>query len=283
MKGFLYFVVLITCYFIAGYLFSDFRANLSATPRSTTSGACTVESEAIDNGQKCLVRQPKYVVPILMFHYIRTVTDPNDKLGISLSVPPETFDKMVKSISDAGYQSISLEDFAAGKIKDKSIIFTFDDGYDDAYTQALPVLQKYNYTGTFFIIGDMVGKQFYMTKDQISEMKSAGMEIGGHTMSHVNLANTAEKRATEEISKGQVDRAPVMAFPSGKYSAATLEILKKLKIKAAVTTIEGLAGDTCDPLQLPRVRVGPGTNILDQIKSFKTKNTYCGSLIGGTI
>lgn len=207
----------------------------------------------------------KIYVPILMYHYIRAYTDLTDPLGIQLSVSPATFDKQLATLAAAGYQTISLQDFAARKIKDKSIILTFDDGYDDHYTQALPILQKYHDTATFFIVSGFVGRSEYMTKAQIQQLADAGMEIGGHTIGHKNLASMEYEPAVKEIALSMTDRAPVFAYPSGKYNPVTLDIVSGLGIEAAVTTNLGVATETSSLYELPRIRVKEPTDLLKVI------------------
>lgn len=205
-------------------------------------------------------------VPILMYHYIRDYQDrTDDPLGIQLSVSPKTLDKQLSVLKDAGYETISLEDFANGKYEPKSFIITFDDGYDDHYTSALPILEKYNNTATFFIVSGFLGRTGYMTTPQVQQLKLAGMEIGGHTITHLNLANAQYEKAISEISTSMRSRDSVFAYPSGKYNPVTLDIVSGLGIKAAVTTNLGAATETNSMFELPRIRVKEHTDLLKRI------------------
>jgi len=204
-------------------------------------------------------------VPILMYHYIRDYTDPNDPLGIALSVSPVMFDQQLKSLKQAGYHPISLMNFVNGQYGQNPIILTFDDGYDDHYTAALPTLQKYGFTATFFIVGGFIGKGGYMTKAQIDGLKAAGMEVAGHTITHRNLATSTYTVAYQEISQSIKDLVPLFAYPSGKYSNDTLTILTSLRIRAAVTTDLGVATELSNLQTLPRIRIKEKTDILKVI------------------
>jgi len=207
----------------------------------------------------------KVNVPILMYHYIRDYTDPNDPLGIQLSVSPSTFDKQLATLATAGYETISLEDFVAKRYKPKSIILTFDDGYDDHYTAAWPLLKKYHDTATFFIVSGFVNRTRYMTKDQIQQLKDAGMEIGGHTVDHKNLATMPYDKAIEEVFLSMTGRDPVFAYPSGQYNIETLDIVSALGNQAAVTTNLGIATEESPLFELPRIRVKEQTDLLKVI------------------
>ncbi|HUD20808.1 MAG TPA: polysaccharide deacetylase family protein [Candidatus Saccharimonadales bacterium] len=209
--------------------------------------------------------KPTVFVPILMYHYIRDYTDTTDPLGINLSVSPATFKKQLETLKAAGYQTISLNNFAVKKYGSKPVILTFDDGYDDHYTAALPVLQQENMTGTFFIVRNFVGTKGYMTRTQIQSLEQAGMEVGAHTIDHKNLATMEYEAAVNDISLSLAGTDNVFAYPSGKYNATTLDIVSGLKIAASVTTNEGVATDKSSLYELPRVRVKEGTDIIKDI------------------
>ena len=223
-------------------------------------------SEPFDQAESNLPpNQPSVYVPILMYHYIRDYQNQDDPLGIQLSVSPQAFDKQLSILKKAGYETISLEDFANGKYQPKSIVLTFDDGYDNHVTEALPILQKYNYSATFFVVSGFVGRTYYMTAPQIQQLKLAGMEIGGHTITHLNLANASYEKAITEISTSLRSRDPVFAYPSGKYNPTTLDVVSGLGVKAAVTTNIGVATEKSNFFELPRIRVKEQTDLLKRI------------------
>lgn len=204
-------------------------------------------------------------VPILMYHYIRDYRNENDILGEQLSVAPATLDRQLAIIKAEGYETISLSDFAAKKYQGKPIILTFDDGYKDHFTNALPILDKYDFSATFFVATGLLGKDGYMTEAEVTQLKAAGMEIGGHTINHKNLANTQYEKAIEEIASSLRGRDKVFSYPSGKYSFETLDIVSGLGIKAAVTTNIGIATEMSNIYELPRIRVKEKTDLLKRI------------------
>lgn len=220
------------------------------------------------------INQPSRFVPILTYHYIRDYSDQNDQLGIQLSVAPSTFDLQMSTLKNAGYQTVSLQQLAQGSYPSKAVVITFDDGYQDQYLNALPVLKKYNYIATFFIVGSFVNRPSYMNTYQVSQLSTNGMEVGGHTMNHINLANAQYLKAYTEISQSLVGRDPVFAYPSGKYSNASINILRSLGVKAAVTTNIGVATNKSDLLLLPRISIRNTTKVIDlinqEIKVAKT-------------
>ena len=130
-------------------------------------------------------------VPILMYHYISAPPAGADIYRRDLSVTPALFESHLKYLTDAGYHAITLDDLlyalAQGReLPAKPVILTFDDGYEDNYTNAFPLLQKYNMVGHFFIISDFVNQERpgYMTWPQIEEMAAAGQRFGSHSRDH---------------------------------------------------------------------------------------------------
>ena len=208
---------------------------------------------------------PTIFVPILMYHYIRDYTNQDDQLGIGLSVAPSVFSQQLQDLKKAGYRSISLNDFAAKKYDSKSVVITFDDGYEDHYINALPILKELGMTGTFFIVRNFVGTPGYMSRSQIDELRQSGMEIGGHSVGHKNLANLEYEAAVRDISTSLLGTDNIFCYPSGKYSPTTLDIVSGLGVMASVTTNYGIATDKSAVQELPRIRVKQATNILKRI------------------
>lgn len=204
----------------------------------------------------------KFEVPILMYHYIR-VAPADDQLGKNLSVSPENFAAHLKYLYDDNYRTIKLADLAdpdrqaISKVyfeKKKPIVLTFDDGYEDAYTAAFPVLKKYEFSGTFFIIEDYVSRENHLNNEQIAEMKTAGMEFGSHTLSHPDLTKITLDEARRQIFDSKGDWS-VFCYPAGKYNEVIINLVNEAGYLAAVTTKIGIARETSNLLELRRVRV----------------------------
>ncbi|KKQ17109.1 MAG: Polysaccharide deacetylase [Berkelbacteria bacterium GW2011_GWB1_38_5] len=203
-----------------------------------------------------------YQVPILMYHYIRNA-EGESELGKNLSVSPKNFEDQIKWLKENNFESLKASDLADPDKKElsriafekkKPIVITFDDGYEDAYTNALPVLQKYEMTATFYIIRDFVGRPEYMNQTQINKLQSNGFEIGSHTLSHPDLskADTADTKAQIFDSK---ENALSFCYPAGKYNPTTVSLVKEAGYLTAVTTNGRIADQNSNLLELPRVRI----------------------------
>ncbi len=218
----------------------------------------------------------KFDVPILLYHYIRPAPA-GDSLGQSLSVSPENFASQIGYLDADNYQTIKLDDLAdpgrqtISRIyfeKKKPIVLTFDDGYEDAYTQAFPILKQHEFSGTFFIIKDYVGRANHLNDEQIAEMKKAGMEFGSHTLTHPDLTKISSEVARSQIfdSKGEW---LVFCYPAGRFNERAMALVKEAGYLVAVTTKIGIARETSNLFELPRVRIEN-----TDVKAFADKISY---------
>jgi hypothetical protein len=236
--------------------------NIYRNTNKTNTEVVNLDTKKTNTNMPVIDKVSEYTVPILMYHYIR-VAPVGDTMGQDLSVTPTLFDSQVKWFSDNGYATIKMSDLAdtdkkaislAISQKKKPIVFTFDDGYDDAYTQAMPILQKYGFTGTFYIIRNYVGKPEYLTKAQIDKMSDAGMEIGSHTLSHPDLKTASEETQRKQIFESK-EQSTSFCYPAGKFSDLTVSLVKEALYTTAVTTVEAVSSEKSDLFKLPRVRV----------------------------
>ncbi len=166
-------------------------------------------------------------VPVLMYHAVS-----DDLWGIAgLFVSPANMEKQLQYLADNGYTPIWFEDLAHIETIEKPVILTFDDGYDDNYTNLFPLLKKYNMKATVFMITGSIGATRYLTAEQIKEMNESGLvSFQSHTVSHPDLGKcTAEELDTEMLeSKATLARLTgkepfVLCYPMGKWSELSLE------------------------------------------------------------
>jgi len=207
-------------------------------------------------------RIEKFEVPILMYHYIRNARNETE-LGQKLSVSPTNLDRQMGYLKEHDYETMKLADLADPDKKElsriyfekkKPIILTFDDGYRDAYTEALPILKKYGFIGTFFIIRDLVGRNNRMSQKQIDELQNEGFEIGAHTLRHPDLSKISINEQRKQIFDSK-EGADTFCYPSGKYNDETISLVKEAGYMAAVTTKIGVVNETSNLYELPRVRI----------------------------
>ncbi len=223
-------------------------------------------------------------IPILMYHYVEHVKDRNDKIRISLNTLPETLDMQIKTLKDAGYTFMTTAEipkyFQGGKwLPNKPVILTFDDGYRDFYTDAFPILKKYQAKAVIYVVSGFLDKSNNLTHKQLKEIADNGLiEIGAHTINHVSLKGMNSKKAQLEISKSKDDlekelgiKVVSFAYPYGSFDLPAIELVKNAGFDTAVSTIPGTEVNLDNLYFLYRLRPGGrvGTSLLDFVGSSK--------------
>lgn len=204
-------------------------------------------------------------IPILMYHYVRYVDPGADPLGYNLSVTPEQLSAQLAWLRAAGYESVRMDAVAAcvrgvGPCPARAVALTFDDGYMDAFTAALPILQQHGYVATFYIISGFVGQPGYMGWDEIRALRDAGMEIGAHSVTHPDLTSLGLEELRAQVAHAGAAiaaeiGAPVLSFcyPAGRFNDTVVAVTGESGYTSATTTLSD--GPQDNPLTLPRLRV----------------------------
>ena len=209
-------------------------------------------------------------VPILLYHYIREVDKTTDPTGWNLSVSPENFALQLSYLKSQNYQTLSFEDIDylienKQNFPTKPIILTFDDGYDDFYTNAFPIIKTNNFLATVFMIGGKIDQSNYLSADQIKILNNYGIEFGLHTQTHINMTNASDSNILQSIT-GKYSN--ILAYPSGQFDQELIDLLYKTDIKYGLTTVEQTADFSIHNLLiLPRLRVR-GSTTLEKFKEL---------------
>jgi peptidoglycan/xylan/chitin deacetylase (PgdA/CDA1 family) len=238
----------------------------TATPRPspTASATPTPLPQPTPDGTVRTLR-----VPILMYHYISAAPADADDVRRDLSLPPERFEEQLKYLVEQGYQSISLTDLVlalqtGSALPPKPIIITLDDGYQDAYTNAYPLLVKYHMKATVFIITGQVDSNNpdYLTWSQAAEMSRHDIDIESHSVNHPDLRNREaafvqhELSASKEAIEARTARTVrFFCYPSGGYDTNVINLLPVEGYWAAVTTTQGIEQTSSSPFELLRLRI----------------------------
>lgn len=208
-------------------------------------------------------------LPIVMYHYIEYVKDEGDLIRKKLDITPRNFEAELQSLKDGDYTTFFVKD-VPGLIKEKgtkpekSVILTFDDGYEDFYTDALPILKKFQMKATIYIVNHFIGRKGYLNKSQIKEIIDSGLvEIGSHTLDHAYLKKSPYSFAQKEIveSKKELEtefgmKVETFAYPYGVFTKEIIEIVKEASFSAAVSVIPGVMQSEDNLFYLNRIRPG---------------------------
>ena len=193
------------------------------------------------SGRKSLLpakSQGKVAIPVLNYH---SVSDVPVGIGI-LSVTADNFDKQMKYLMDNGYTPIHLNDNPI--YYEKPVIITFDDGYADNYHVAYPILEKYNFKATIFVITGAVDTPGYLTSGQIKSMPLVSFQ--SHTVSHRQLTELSEEQLLSELWESQIflsrltgKQAFALCYPYGKYNNQVIALTSRY-YRCAMTTQSGI-------------------------------------------
>src|SRR5579859_172129 len=141
-------------------------------------------------------------IPILIYHSISSVATPKFRQFV---VSPGAFGEQMAFLHRQGFTPVTVTQFIQARSRgafapgERPIILTFDDGYADFYTSALPVLRQYNFTATLFVTTAFVeGASRWLRREretarrmvswqQLSEIVTCGIECGAHTHTHPQL------------------------------------------------------------------------------------------------
>jgi peptidoglycan/xylan/chitin deacetylase (PgdA/CDA1 family) len=220
-----------------------------------------------------------------MYHYVSAPPAGADIYRRDLSVKPAQFEAQLAWLRSQGYQGIRLTDLvyylAQGRpLPEKPVILTFDDGYRDNYTNAFPLLLKYGYVGTFFLVTRPIDDEdpAYLSWDMVKEMHQAGMDMEPHGYRHNDLRGrdvdflvyeiVGAKEAIEART-GEICR--FFAYPSGSYDRQTIAVLRSAYFWGAVVTEQGITQRSDHSFELKRIRIRGGFTVQDFADLFTYK------------
>jgi peptidoglycan/xylan/chitin deacetylase (PgdA/CDA1 family) len=236
------------------------------------------------------------LVPIFMYHHVSNKPTTNI-LDYSLTVTDTDFNAQLDWLQQQGYHSIDMTELFDALYYGKALpphpmILTFDDGYEDVYTDALPILLAHHYRGVFHIITGMIGGN-YMTWNQVRDLQAQGMQVASHTVHHVNVGEPPYGTTTQEEltqSKDTLQKLlgiPIQFFcyPSGEPFHHDTVAEQQMVLQDLYQ--DGYIGATLDPsafdsaiqdaqmpYELPRIRVSGGETLDSFIGILNSVLTY---------
>ncbi len=232
-------------------------------------------------------------IPILLYHKV----SPDPRAGdLTYRVLPEDFNWQMRYLKQKGYHTVNIGDvidhYHNGKnLPENPVVITFDDGYYDNYKYAFRILKKYAFSATIFIVSNTVGglnefdlkdsiqpQSEMLNWDEIREMDSNRITIGAHTLDHLHLTKINPEEARRQIigSKRILEKALrkevlYFSYPYGEYNSTIVDIVRKSRYRAAVSTLPGIVGSSDNPYFLRRISIWGG---YDQVKFVKELHKY---------
>jgi peptidoglycan/xylan/chitin deacetylase (PgdA/CDA1 family) len=209
-----------------------------------------------------------------------------------LRVKPKEFDKQIKWLSSNGWTSYTLSELVKLKdIPNKSVVITFDDGYEDNFSNALPILKKYNFKATVYIVlnrfdnnwatdkdlnesSDELNNEKMLTDEEVHIMLQSGLiEIGSHTLNHSNLPSLSinEKKTQIHESKKVIEKlfnikCESFAYPFGFYDTKDIELVDQSNYLNATTVVNDVYKiDKYSNKLIPRIMISGRQSMLNFI------------------
>jgi len=239
----------------------------TATPTPTQEEIAAARKKAFEDlNQKY---GPCRFVPVLMYHHVLNAQAAKAIGATNLNVPPEIFREQIDYLLAKGYHVIGLDEMVS-QIRDntlppKSVVLTFDDGYNNFYANVYSILKEKHLKATVFVISQFVGGDRYLSWSEIKEMSDSGLVlIGDHTLNHLALpALSREDQKNQILSAKTIIEDHIQksvrffAYPYGSYNSVSEESLRDGGFLGAVVTTNRSPQCWGLPYELSRLRIGP--------------------------
>lgn len=218
-------------------------------------------------------------IPVLMYHEVNQPAQAWSNLAVS----PDTFKRQLSYLHGEGYTTMTggalASLLAAGKVvPPRTVVLTFDDGFEDFHRYAIPALVEHGFVATVFVTTGWVHDAdsaagvrrpgYMLSWSQVMEAISAGMEVGAHSCRHPRLDELASTRLHEELyaSKSALEdelQAPVpgLAYPYGYSNSAVREMSRRAGYNYGYAVRNRMASAKSDPFRLPRLTVHNSTGL----------------------
>jgi peptidoglycan/xylan/chitin deacetylase (PgdA/CDA1 family) len=266
---------------------SDTLIRTTDTPTSTAIPSTTKTATPEPSSTPTISPTPEWVrqgpgaleAPILLYHRVRP-----DEAPSRYTISPDIFSDQMAYLADAGCQTIQPSQLREAmlnglELPPHPIIITFDDGNEDNYTHAFPIMQEYGFSGTAYMVANRLGAEGYLSIPQLQEMIAAGWEIGSHSMTHADLTQVERSQWRIEVldSRLKLERdleveVTSFAFPFGSFVPDLARVIENFGYRTGMGLGKGFVHDLRTIYYLQRVEILGSMDLED----FKTLVGGCG-------
>lgn len=228
-------------------------------------------------------------LPILLYHRISPTISP---ATADYSITPETFEEQISYLRDAGFYSIKLEDWGVAMLEQiplpgRAVLLTFDDGCLDFLTFARPILHRYGFSATVFVVTDRIGtlrnsnsehsgQAPLLGWDEICTLQAEGIEFGSHSASHRSLTKLTHEEIVREGARSRAVfghelgvAVKAFAYPYGATNRIVQHLIGACGYIFGLSCQAGPSKLNDSLLALPRIEIMG----FDNLQSFITKLT----------
>ncbi|SRR6266446_775721 len=221
-------------------------------------------------------------IPILMYHSISCSSNPRFQ---QFTVPPLVFAEQMAYLYNHQYTPITVTQLIQTRsrntfvLPERPVVLTFDDGFADFFTAALPVLQQYRFAATLYVATAFIGgtsrwlryeretTRSMLTWEQLIEISASGIECGAHSHSHPQLDTLPSMAAKDEVLQSRSileDHLGLevlsFAYPHGYHTARVQQLVREAGYTSACAVRYAMSSETDDPFSLARLLVSPDSN-----------------------
>ena len=240
------------------------------------------------------VSQP--LMPILMYH---SISDKSKEIFQEFAVRPAEFAEQMEYLANHNYNTITVAQLMQARkhkaftIPERPVVITFDDGFADFYTEALPIFKKHHFSATLYVATAFVdgtsrwldfvgeGERPMVTWEQLVEIDANGIECGAHTHTHPKLDSIPFSRAKREIELSRQllqehlgKGIPSFAYPFGYFTNRVRRAVQEMGFESASAVRYAMSPEDDNTFSLARLQVNRGINI----QEFETLLTGKGAV-----
>ncbi|MER7402557.1 polysaccharide deacetylase family protein [Streptomyces sp. NPDC000070] len=214
--------------------------------------------------------------PVLFVAMYHSVGDPSDD-PYRITVTPERLDRQLGWLRRRGLRGVSMAELLAARARGAGgdlVGLTFDDGYADFVTEALPVLRRHDCGATLFVLPGRLGgenswdplgpRKPLLTADGVRRAAAEGVEIGSHGLTHVDLTEADDITLKSEVEGSRTVLAELtgtapagFCYPYGTVDRRAVDAVRAAGYAYGCAIDPGPVGG---PHALPRVHVGQRDN-----------------------
>lgn len=221
-------------------------------------------------------------VSILMYHQVGRFASPKAHRAGYCHV--RRFAAQMWYLHAFGYSVISLEQayrglFGQEPLPPRPVVLTFDDGYDNFREYAWPILRRYGFPATVFLIAGHLGKPAYwlddgghsaplMTAQTVRALRREGVSFGSHSVNHLRLSQLDAAAIRREVfdSKAMLEdvlgeAVPDFCYPYGDYDLRVRDAVIEAGYRLGLTCIRGAANTADNAFEIPRKAISYGDTL----------------------